>query len=73
MIVELWPQHRPRAETDRENLIREIRAVCAANPLTESIEAILIHPSFPVDIRHNSKIFRERLAVWAAAELTARE
>jgi olefin beta-lactone synthetase len=26
----------------------------------------MIHPSFPVDIRHNAKIFREKLAVWAA-------
>jgi hypothetical protein len=27
---------------------------------------VLFHPSFPVDIRHNAKIFREKLAVWAA-------
>jgi hypothetical protein len=26
----------------------------------------LFHHSFPVDIRHNSKIFREKLARWAA-------
>jgi len=26
-------------------------------------------PSFPVDIRHNSKIFREKLAFWAARRL----
>ena len=25
----------------------------------------LLHPSFPVDIRHNAKIFREKLARWA--------
>ena len=30
------------------------------------IETFLFHPSFPVDIRHNAKIFREKLAVWAA-------
>lgn len=34
--------------------------------LTREIRAILFHPRFPVDIRHNSKIFREKLAVWAA-------
>lgn len=33
---------------------------------THSIKTILFHSSFPVDIRHNSKIFREKLAVWAA-------
>ena len=36
---------------------------------TRRIETILFHPSFPVDIRHNSKIFREKLAVWAARKL----
>ncbi len=34
--------------------------------LTRDIRTILFHPRFPVDIRHNSKIFREKLAVWAA-------
>lgn len=32
---------------------------------TRMINTFLIHPSFPVDVRHNSKIFREKLAVWA--------
>jgi len=26
---------------------------------------VLFHPSFPVDIRHNAKISREKLALWA--------
>jgi hypothetical protein len=26
---------------------------------------VLYHPAFPVDIRHNAKIFREKLALWA--------
>ncbi|NLO92255.1 MAG: AMP-binding protein [Elusimicrobia bacterium] len=37
---------------------------------TASIKRILFHPSFPVDPRHNSKIFRDRLAAWAASELS---
>ncbi|HBA86616.1 MAG TPA: peptide synthase [Geobacter sp.] len=36
---------------------------------THAIETILFHPSFPVDIRHNAKIFREKLAVWATERL----
>ncbi len=40
-----------------------------ANPLTQSIQHVLFHRSFPVDIRHNSKIFREKLAVWAAKKI----
>jgi acyl-CoA synthetase (AMP-forming)/AMP-acid ligase II len=36
---------------------------------TGSIQTFLKHPSFPVDIRHNAKIFREKLAVWAEEQL----
>ena len=39
------------------------------NEVTRGINAFLRHPSFPVDIRHNAKIFRDKLAVWAAKEL----
>ena len=40
-----------------------------SRPHTGSIATILFHPSFPVDIRHNAKIFREKLAAWAARRL----
>ncbi|MCP3925744.1 MAG: AMP-binding protein [Desulfobacterales bacterium] len=39
------------------------------NELTKKIEDLLFHDSFPVDIRHNSKIFREILAIWADKKL----
>ena len=32
---------------------------------TAGIDRFRIHPGFPVDIRHNAKIFREKLALWA--------
>lgn len=50
-------------------LFKELRLLALANPLTESIEKFLIHPAFPVDIRHNAKIFREKLLVWAEKEM----
>jgi hypothetical protein len=34
--------------------------------MTAAISRFMFHPSFPVDIRHNAKIFREQLADWAA-------
>jgi acyl-CoA synthetase (AMP-forming)/AMP-acid ligase II len=37
---------------------------------TSEIRIILFHSSFPVDIRHNAKIFRETLAVWASRRLS---
>jgi hypothetical protein len=53
-----------------ETLRRELLALGARQPHTAGIKTILFHKSFPVDIRHNAKIFREKLAVWAAKELS---
>lgn len=50
---------------DKEQLTRELRRLAASSPLTRSIETFLVHKGFPVDIRHNAKIFREKLAAWA--------
>lgn len=36
--------------------------------MTAPIRRIYFHPSFPVDARHNAKIFRDRLAAWAATQ-----
>ncbi len=36
---------------------------------TRAVATFLKHPGFPVDVRHNSKIFREKLAVWADRKL----
>jgi acyl-coenzyme A synthetase/AMP-(fatty) acid ligase len=54
---------------DRARVERELLALGAAHPHTKSITTILFHPSFPVDVRHNTKIFREKLAAWAARQL----
>ena len=39
---------------------------------TRRITTFLEHPGFPVDVRHNSKIFREKLAVWSDRQLGPR-
>jgi acyl-CoA synthetase (AMP-forming)/AMP-acid ligase II len=36
---------------------------------TARVQTVLFHPRLPVDIRHNAKIGREALAVWAAKQL----
>ena len=36
-------------------------------PHTARVLGFLRHPKFPVDIRHNAKIGREKLAVWASS------
>ena len=55
---------------EQERVRGELLERGAAFAHTRRIRTILFHPSFPVDIRHNAKIFREKLAVWAARRLS---
>ena len=58
------------ARGDSPELLREeLRRLGAAHAHTRDIATFLFHPAFPVDVRHNAKIFREKLALWAAAQL----
>ncbi len=51
-----------------DKLREELLQLGAVHPHTKAIRTILFHPAFPVDIRHNAKIFREKLALWAARQ-----
>ncbi len=57
------------SQQEQDQLVDELQRIAKANKLTKSIHRFLIHPAFPVDIRHNAKIFREKLAVWAKEKL----
>ena len=52
-----------------ERFTAELLELGAANERTKGIRHVLFHRSFPVDIRHNAKIFREKLAPWAEKRL----
>jgi acyl-CoA synthetase (AMP-forming)/AMP-acid ligase II len=53
----------PKTAQAKKTLRAELADLAARNPLTRRIEEIIIRDRpLPVDIRHNSKIFRERLA-----------
>ena len=55
---------------DWSALIEELTALAKANPRTININTFLRYRrSFPVDVRHNAKINREKLSAWAASEL----
>jgi acyl-CoA synthetase (AMP-forming)/AMP-acid ligase II len=69
VVVEPWPEFRPHGRQDEEQLVRELVAAAANHPLTSPIRDVLIANALPVDTRHNSKIFREQLAVYAARRL----
>ena len=55
-------------KSEQEQIRQQLFELGQGAEITRSIEQILFHPAFPVDIRHNAKIFREKLAVWAAKE-----
>ncbi|MFI1912002.1 AMP-binding protein [Nocardia sp. NPDC020380] len=46
-----------------------LRQRAAEFEVTAAVSEFLFHPKFPVDIRHNAKIGREQLAVWASERL----
>ncbi len=68
LIAELAEGHKPAGR-----IVEELQQLAASNVLTRSISTFLFHPSFPVDIRHNAKIFREKLARWAGDQLHEQE
>lgn len=49
-------------------LYQDLIAIAEQFTQTQGIRRFLIHPDFPVDVRHNAKIFREKLAVWAQSQ-----
>jgi len=54
----------------RERIRTDLLQIGRNNTATSSIKQILFHKSFPVDIRHNAKIGREKLSRWAEKELS---
>lgn len=71
IVVEPKTGAMPTTEAQRRTFAAELRELAIQHDLTRSIERVLFHPDFPVDIRHNAKIFREKLAVWAASQIAA--
>ncbi len=52
--------------TGTAGLMRDLRDLAASRPHTADIKTFFLHPSFPVDVRHNAKIHRLTLTQWAS-------
>jgi acyl-CoA synthetase (AMP-forming)/AMP-acid ligase II len=50
-------------------LFAQLRQIGMDHEHLHGIEHFLTHPGFPVDVRHNAKIGREKLTIWAQARL----
>ena len=66
LCVELETEAR---RASKAKLTQELLELGAKFEASRPVRTILFHKAFPVDIRHNSKIFREKLAVWAIKQL----
>ena len=66
-VLVLEPVHHFKG--DEKKLLEEALELSEKSHVTDNITHFLIHKSFPVDIRHNAKIFREKLSVWAQQQM----
>ncbi len=68
IVIELHGGHIP----ERDLLSRiesELLAMAQEHELTRQVQAVLFHKGFPVDVRHNAKIDRDALRLWASGQL----
>lgn len=60
------------SKAKRRTLLEEFPRRAEAFDHSRGIRLFLEHPSFPMDVRHNAKIFREELATWAHRTLPSK-
>ncbi|MDB1090267.1 AMP-binding protein [Streptomyces sp. ACA25] len=58
-----------RSHTGPDITVASARAALDHHPQGHRVQHIVVHPRFPTDHRHNSKIDRIRLSAWAARRL----
>lgn len=68
LCVELR-DHKRYSRKERKQITAELLSIGASFSHTSGIKDILYCRSFPVDIRHNAKISREKLAEWAGRKV----
>lgn len=73
IAIEPYPHNWPQSRKDRENFQLELLELARESQIAREIVHVFFHPSFPVDSRHNAKIFRDRLSTWAQEELNSPE
>lgn len=58
----------PVSSSDKKSFLEELRVIASQHELTRLIADFRFHKKLPVDRRHNVKIHREELALWAAGK-----
>jgi len=54
-----------QSNISQTSLFSQLTELAEQHTQTQGISLFFIHKKFPMDIRHNAKIFREKLAQWA--------
>lgn len=77
LVIETWGNSKQKDRTHAipdEQLIEELQEIGRSHEHTKTIEHFLIYPGpLPTDIRHNAKIFREKLGPWAQQQVMKRK
>ncbi len=71
IIVEPEKGRMPTSSGQSKTFEGELLRLGAGNPLTSAVQTVLFRKVLPVDTRHNVKINREELAIWAVKQLAA--
>ncbi len=70
-VIVIQLEKKVKLSRDEQRLLTgELLEMATRYEHTRSIQTVLYHPRFPVDVRHNAKIVREELALWAQKEIT---
>jgi len=66
VILEPWPKPTHDRKLDDAQLSQAVVEQLQKNPRSNDVKRVVVYPGkLPTDIRHNSKIFREKLTEWA--------
>ena len=66
VVIEPWPMSHPGRRMNKTQLIQAVMEQLSKNSLSKEVQRVVVYPKkLPTDIRHNSKIFREKLTDWA--------
>ena len=66
IVVEPYPKFWPDDEKSQERFLVELRNLAKESEITNQLDEFFFCESFPVDARHNAKIFRDKLSAWVA-------
>jgi acyl-CoA synthetase (AMP-forming)/AMP-acid ligase II len=69
IIIEPEKGFFPASKQSEEKFKYELLKLSSSYAHCQMISDVLFHKAFPVDVRHNAKIYREKLALWAEERL----